>query len=51
MYLEKLTDSENKHYCDIHADTLMTNRVHILVTLHTENGIGKVMQILGSYYV
>jgi putative transposase len=51
FYLEKLTDAANKHQCDIHAYVLMTNHVHLLVTPHTENGIGKMMQTLGRYYV
>ena len=51
FYLEKLADAAKKHQCDIHAYVLMTNHVHLLVTPHTENGIGKMMQMLGRYYV
>ncbi len=51
FYLEKLLDAANKHQCDIHAYVLMTNHVHLLVTPHTEDGIGKMMQMLGRYYV
>jgi putative transposase len=51
FYLEKLTDAANTHQCDIHAYVLMTNHVHLLVTPYTENGIGKMMQALGRYYV
>ena len=51
FYLEKLTDAANKHQCDIHAYVLMTNHVHLLVTPHTEDGMGKMMQMLGRYYV
>ena len=51
FYLEKLADAANKHHCDIHAYVLMTNHVHMLVTPHTENGIGKMMQMIGRYYV
>ena len=29
----------------------MTNHVHLLMTPHTENGISKVMQYIGRYYV
>lgn len=50
-YLEKLTDAAEKHDCKIHAYVLMTNHVHLLVTPETENGIGKMMQMLGRYYV
>ena len=51
FYLEKLSDATKKHRCDIHAYVLMTNHVHLLVTPHTEDGIGKMMQMLGRYYV
>ena len=51
FFLEKLAEAANKHQCDIHAYVLMTNHVHLLVTPHTENGIGKMMQMLGRYYV
>lgn len=51
FYLEKLSEAAKKHQCNIHAYVLMTNHVHLLVTPHTENGIGKMMQMLGRYYV
>ena len=51
FYLDKLLDAANKHQCDIHAYVLMTNHVHLLLTPHTEDGIGKMMQTLGRYYV
>ena len=51
FYLDKLLGAANKHQCDIHAYVLMTNHVHFLVTPHTEEGIGKMMQTLGRYYV
>ncbi|MFK5951388.1 MAG: transposase [Methylococcales bacterium] len=51
FYLEKLSDAAKKHQCDIHAYVLMTNHVHLLLTPHTENGIGKMMQMIGRYYV
>ena len=50
-YLEKLHESAQKHKCEIHAYVLMTNHVHLLVTPRTENGISKMMQMLGRYYV
>ena len=37
--------------CDIHAYVLMTNHVHLLVTPRQDNSIGKMMQMLGRYYV
>ena len=51
LYLEKLLLACNKHDCKIHAYVLMTNHVHLLVTPQQEEGIGKVMQMLGRYYV
>jgi len=51
FYLEKLTDAAKKYQCDIHAYVLMTNHVHLIVTPHTEDGMGKMMQMLGRYYV
>jgi putative transposase len=51
FYLEKLEAAAVKHDCAIHAYVLMTNHVHLLVTPGTEDGIGKMMQMLGRYYV
>ena len=51
FYLEKLLKACNKHNCDIHAYVLMTNHVHLLITPHKKEGISKVMQMLGRYYV
>ena len=51
FYLDKLQDAARKHQCDIHAYVLMTNHVHLLVTPYTEDGISKMIQMLGRYYV
>lgn len=53
FYLEKLQQACYKHQCDVHAYILMTNHVHLLLTLtpHSEQSIGKAMQMLGRYYV
>jgi putative transposase len=51
FYLEKLGEACKKHSCDLHAFVLMTNHVHLLLTPRTQKGIGKVMQMLGRYYV
>jgi len=51
FYLDKLQDAAKKHSCDIHAYVLMTNHVHLLVTPHAEDGISKMIQMLGRYYV
>ena len=50
-YLQKLGDACKKYECEIHAYVLMTNHVHLLLTPRTENGISKVMQYIGRYYV
>lgn len=51
FYLEKLAALCLQHQCDLHAYVLMTNHVHLLLTPHTGEGISKVMQGLGRYYV
>jgi len=51
FYLEKLLQACDKHNCQLHAYVLMTNHVHMLITPQEEDGIGKVMQMLGRYYV
>ena len=51
FYLEKLKECCNKHQCVVHAYVLMTNHVHLLITPYTQQGISKVVQMLGRYYV
>lgn len=51
FYLDKLRSASAKHGCEIHAYVLMTNHVHLLVTPRQPEGIGKMMQTLGRYYV
>lgn len=51
FYLDKLRLACEKHQCEVHAYVLMTNHVHLLITPHSETSIGKVMQMLGRYYV
>jgi putative transposase len=51
FYLEKLKLAYAKHLCDVHAYVLMTNHVHLLITPHKEDGIAKVIQMVGRYYV
>jgi len=51
FYLERLKEACDRHQCDVHAYVLMTNHVHLLMTPHKEEGIGKVLQSLGRYYV
>lgn len=51
FYLDKLQVAAKKHQCDIHAYVLMTNHVHLLVTPRSADGIPKMIQMLGRYYV
>jgi len=51
FYLEKLTESSSRFGCAVHAYVLMTNHVHLLVSPENNDGIGKIMQSLGRYYV
>jgi len=51
FYLAKLMDAARQHACQIHAYVLMTNHVHILVTPARMDSLGKMMQMLGRYYV
>jgi len=47
FYLACLKEAAEKHQCDVHAYVLMTNHVHLLVTQHDKQGIGKMMQSIG----
>jgi len=51
FFLDKLADAAKKHQCDIHAYVLMTNHIHLLASPHKTDGISKMMQMLGRYYV
>ena len=51
FYLEKLKLACDEHGCSVHAYVLMTNYVHLLITPHLEQSLGKAMQMLGRYYV
>ncbi len=51
FYLDRLQQACEKHQCFLHAYVLMTNHVHLLLTPETEEGIGKMIQMLGRYYV
>ncbi|MBK1724112.1 transposase [Thiocystis violacea] len=48
---DKIGVAAEKFQCDIHAYVLMPNHFHLLVTSYLENGIGKLMQYVGRYYV
>ena len=51
FYLETLKKACAKHQCDVHAYVLMTNHVHLLITPYKSDGLSKVIQMLGRYYV
>ena len=48
---EKIGTAATKFQCQIHAYVLMPNHFHLLLTPLQENGIGKLMQYVGRYYV
>ena len=50
-YLDKLKEYSRKYKVQVHGYILMTNHVHLLMTPEEENGISKLMQSLGRYYV
>lgn len=51
FYLEKLLQAAEEHDCQVHAYVLMTNHVHLLVSPARVESLGKMMQMLGRYYV
>jgi putative transposase len=50
-YLGWLKKAAQKHGCEVHAYVLMTNHVHLLASPSTELGLGKMVQMVGRYYV
>jgi putative transposase len=48
---ERLGAGANKFKCDIHAYALMPSHFHLLITPHSDDGLGKLMQYVGRYYV
>lgn len=51
FYLASLGKACTRFECSVHAYTLMTNHVHLLLTPHTDHSISHVMQSLGCRYV
>lgn len=51
IYLDKLEDYAKKYQVDVHAFVLMTNHVHLLMTPHKGDGVSRLIQSLGRYYV
>ncbi|MCP3870382.1 MAG: transposase [Gammaproteobacteria bacterium] len=50
-YVHWLAEASEKYRVAIHAWVLMTNHVHLLATPETQDGLSKVMQIVGRHYV
>ncbi len=50
-YLDYMGQGAQRYDCAIHAYTLMTNHVHILVTPEKTDSISKMMQFTGRQYV
>ncbi len=50
-YLGWLQEAAKRYDCDINAYVLMTNHIHILATPHEAQGISRMMQYIGRYYV
>jgi len=48
---ERLQAAAGKFRCDVHAYALMPNHFHLLTTPWQEDGISKLMQYVGRYYV
>jgi putative transposase len=48
---EKIGAAANKFECALHAYVLMPDHFHLLLTSQLENGVGKLMQYVGRYYV
>ncbi|WP_444997656.1 transposase [Aliikangiella sp. IMCC44359] len=51
VYLSKLEEYSQKLKVSVHAYVLMTNHVHLLMTPKTSDGVSRLMQSLGRYYV
>src|SRR3990172_6295533 len=51
FYMECLDRSLTRYQVQLHAYVLMTNHVHLLVTPAEEEGISRMMALLGCHYV
>lgn len=50
-YLGLLKEGCAKHQCALHAYCLLPSEIHLLLTPSTEQGVSKLMQMMGRYYV
>lgn len=51
FYLDSLKDASIRYGCRIHADVLMTNHVHLLLTPTSAESPSAVLQSVGRRYV
>lgn len=51
FFLACLTQASSTYRCDVHAYVLMTNHVHVLLSPRGEQGLSKMMQVVGTRYV
>lgn len=51
VYLSKLKEYAEEYKVAVHSYVLMTNHVHLLVTPEEANGVSRLIQSLGRYYV
>lgn len=51
VYLSKLKEYSEKYEVAVHSYILMTNHVHLLLTPKTGDGVSRLLQSLGRYYV
>jgi len=50
-YIDWLKQAALKYRCHVHAYVLMTNHIHILASPEDNEGITRMMQYIGRYYV
>ena len=50
-YLDNVEAASRRYGCAIHADVLMTNHVHLLITPNNTEGPSRMMQAVGRRYV
>ena len=51
VYLDKLKHYSRKYNVAVHSFVLMTNHVHLLLTPQESDGVSRLIQSLGRYYV
>lgn len=50
-YLVWLAEAAERYNCAIHAYVLMSNHIHLLITPQDKQGVSRMMQYIGRYYV